>query len=48
MGVDDWIVEYARETGAIVCTNDSALRRRLRPLRVKVVAVKSRARLGFV
>ena len=48
MGVDDWIVSYAKETGAIVCTNDSALRRRLKPLRIKVVAVKSRSRLGFV
>ena len=48
MGVDDWIVEYAKETGAIVCTNDSALRKRLRAFRVKMVAVKSRARLGFV
>ncbi len=46
--VDDWIAAYAAENRAIVCTNDSELRRRLRALDIKVVAMKSKSRLGFV
>jgi rRNA-processing protein FCF1 len=46
--VDDWIVEYAGLNRAIVCTNDSPLRRRLKPLGIKVATVKSRSKLGFV
>lgn len=48
MNVDDWIVEYAQEKNAIVCTNDAPLRRRLRPLGIKVATMKSRSKLGFV
>lgn len=48
MGVDEWIVDYARENGAIVCTNDAKLRRRLKQFEVKVVAMKSKSKLGFV
>ena len=29
-GVDDWIIEYASENGALVCTNDSRLKGRLK------------------
>jgi uncharacterized protein len=46
--VDDWIVDYANENRAIVCTNDAPLRKRLRPLGIKVATVKSRSKLGFV
>ncbi len=46
--VDDWIAEYASQNRAIVCTNDSALRRRLRALDIKVVTLKSKSKLGFV
>lgn len=46
--VDDWIVEYAKVNGAIVCTNDAALRRRLKKHNVKMIALKSKSRLGFV
>lgn len=46
--VDDWIVDYANEHRAIVCTNDAPLRKRLRPLGIKVATVKSRSKLGFV
>jgi rRNA-processing protein FCF1 len=46
--VDDWIVEYSNQNRAIVCTNDTILRRRLRPLNIKVATVKSRSKLGFV
>ena len=46
--VDDWIVEYAKNTGVIVATNDRALRGRLKRKRVKVVSLLSRSRLGVV
>jgi hypothetical protein len=46
--VDDWIAEYAANERAIVCTNDSGLRRRLRALDIKVVSMKSKSKLGFV
>jgi rRNA-processing protein FCF1 len=46
--VDDWIAGYAKENAAIVCTNDSALRRRLRALDIKVITLKSKSKLGFV
>ncbi len=48
MDVDEWIVEYATSSNAIVCTNDKELRKRLKRLHVKVVAMKSRSKLGFV
>lgn len=46
--VDDWIVEYAKENNAMVCTNDSKLRKRLRELDIKVITLKSKSKLGFV
>lgn len=46
--VDDWIVIYSKENRAIVCTNDSALRRRLKAAKVKVAAMKSRSKVAFV
>ena len=46
--VDHWIADYARANRAIVCTNDSGLRRKLRELDVKVVSMKSRSKLGYV
>lgn len=48
MDVDDWIVEYSSANRAIACTNDSALRRRLRALDIKVVTMKSKSKVGFV
>ena len=48
MNVDEWIVDYAEKSGAIVCTNDAKLRKRLKPLHVKVVALKSKSKLGYV
>lgn len=44
--VDDWIVDYAKDNNAIVCTNDAKLRKRLKGL--KIVVLKSRSKLGFV
>ena len=46
--VDDWIVEYATENKAIVCTNDSKLRKRLRAKDIKVATLKSKSKVGFV
>lgn len=46
--VDDWIVEQAKNAGAVVCTNDAALRKRLKGLRIKMIVLKSRSKLGFV
>lgn len=46
--VDDWIVEYAENKRAIVCTNDTKLRKRLKSVGVKVITLKSKSRLGFV
>lgn len=45
---DDWIVDYSSKNGAIVCTNDVGLKERLRAVKVKVISMKSRSRLGFV
>ncbi|MDD5339995.1 MAG: nucleotide-binding protein [Candidatus ainarchaeum sp.] len=47
MPVDDWVVRYAKENGAIACTNDRILRKRLMDLDVKVVTLKARSKLGF-
>jgi rRNA-processing protein FCF1 len=46
--VDDWIVDYSKANRAIVCTNDSELRRRLRALHIKVITMKTKSKLGFV
>lgn len=46
--VDGWISEYASKEGAIVATNDSGLRHRLKNAGVKMVVLRSRARLGVV
>lgn len=46
--VDDWIVDFAKKNNAIVCTNDSKLRRRLREAEIKVIAMKSKSKVDFV
>ncbi len=46
--VDDWIVHYAKKNRAVVCTNDSKLRRRLKHMDIKTVTMKSKSKLGFV
>ena len=46
--VDEWIEEYAKLNSAIVCTNDSRLRRKLLDSDLKVVSMKSRSKIGFV
>lgn len=46
--VDDWIAGYARKEGAVVCTNDVGLRHKLKNGGVKMIVLRSRARLGVV
>ena len=46
--VDGWIAEYAGKENAIVATNDVELRNRLKKEGVKMIALRSRARLGVV
>ncbi len=46
--VDDWIVSYAKENHAIACTNDTALRARLKKLKIKTITLKSKTKLGFI
>lgn len=45
--VDDWIVDYAQQKGAIVCTNDSKLRNRLKEGGIKMITLKGRSHIGF-
>lgn len=46
--VDGWIAEYAARENAMVATNDVELRNRLKKGGVKMIALRSRARLGVV
>jgi len=46
--VDDWVFAYAKEHRCVVCTNDRELRRKLKAERLKVVGLRTRAKLGFV
>lgn len=45
---DLWIEEYAEEHGAIVCTNDIALKKKLKDIGIKVISLRGKTRLGFV
>lgn len=46
--VDDWIVDYSKAKKAIVCTNDSELRRKLKDMDIPVITMKSRSKLGYI
>lgn len=46
--VDLWIEEYAGEHGAIVCTNDIKLKKKLKDNGIKVISLRGKTRLGFV
>lgn len=46
--VDEWLVNYAKENSAIVCTNDKILRQKLINESIKMIVVKSRSKLGLV
>lgn len=44
---DRWILEYARQHRAIVCTNDRALRQRIKRLPRRCIVLKKRNWIGF-
>ncbi len=48
MPADDWIFNHAKETGAIICTNDIALKNRLFGVKGRVIGLKSRSSIGFI
>jgi len=45
---DDWIVDYSFKKGAIVCTNEKELKKRLKSKKIKVIGMKSKSKLGFL
>jgi len=47
-GADDWVVEYCGKTGAVACTNDIKLKKKLKSKKIKVIGLKSKSRLGFL
>jgi rRNA-processing protein FCF1 len=44
---DDWILEYCASNGAVACTNDFALRKKLRDAGVRSIALRGRFRLDY-
>ncbi len=46
--VDKWILNYAKEHRAIVCTNDKVLRLRSKQADLRTITMKSRAKIGMV
>ncbi|MDO8554752.1 MAG: hypothetical protein Q7S22_08135 [Candidatus Micrarchaeota archaeon] len=45
---DMWLLTYAKEHNAIVCTNDVNLKRKLKDAKLKVILLKSKSKIGFV
>jgi hypothetical protein len=45
---DRWILTYAKEKRAIVCTNDTALRMKSKRADLRTITMKSRAKIGMV
>ncbi len=45
---DQWILNYAKEKRAIVCTNDKALRMKSKNADLRTITMKSRAKIGMV
>lgn len=46
--VDAWIEEFAEKTGAIVCTNDIELKKKLKDIGIKVISLRGKTKLGYV
>jgi len=46
--VDTWIEEYAEEHGAIVCTNDIKLKKKLKDNGIKVISLRGKTKIGYV
>lgn len=45
--VDEFILKFSRENGAVVCTNDRELKRKLKKEGVKVIQMRGKNRLEF-
>ncbi len=45
---DEWLLNYAKEHDAIVCTNDINLKRKLKVAKLKVIGLKSKSKIGFL
>ncbi len=46
--VDTWIEDYSEKTGAIVCTNDIRLKKKLKDNGIKVISLRGKTKLGYV
>ncbi|PKP54406.1 MAG: nucleotide-binding protein [Candidatus Altiarchaeales archaeon HGW-Altiarchaeales-3] len=46
--VDEFIVKFAVENGAVVCTNDKELKRKLRDQNVRIIHLRSKSKLEFL
>lgn len=47
--VDDWLFYTGKnDSNAIICTNDTRLRRKLKSARIPVITMKSRSKVGFI
>lgn len=44
---DEWIIKFAIDKKAIVCTNDKALRTKVKKAGLKVLTLKSKSKVGF-
>ena len=46
--VDSWILNFAKDNNAIICTNDKELRMRARKEKLKVITMKTRTKIDFI
>jgi len=46
--VDDWILDYAKNNKAIVCTNDLDLKERLKTNGIRVIGLRGKTRIDFL
>ena len=46
--VDDWILDFAKQKRAIVCTNDKELRMRSKKDDLRVITMNSKARIDLI
>jgi len=44
---DEWIEDFCSSTGAIACTNDSDLRKKLKEKGVRCILLKGKSKLGY-
>ncbi len=44
---DDWVLEYCVTQGAVACTNDAELRKRLREAGIRSIVLKGRSKIDY-